>query len=501
MEFYEKLDFLMKITETSNSTLGKALSFDASYISRIRTGKRSPSKKNDFLESASLYFADHIKNSYQIQLLSELLHIDSEWPEDHGQQQQILYNWLADLKATDSTPVQGLLYGISKLSKTSFPVQNSCIEEVIENNENNIQFYYGNEGKRRAVILFLSELIKMDTPPALLLYSNEEFDWIYEDAVFAKKWALLLANYIKKGGKIKIIHTISRASGEMLEALKRWIPIYITGAVDPYYYPKIMDRIFRKTIFIAQGVSCITAESVGNFHSENINCFVHDKTYVECLEKEFNHFLDMCKPLMNIYGITKSECFFEDLKNFNDIQGNTITVCNTPSYYTMPQSVAKSITSRLNNNRITKRQQEGSCAFKNIIENGYNLTEVLNLPALHSIDKENFQCPVCDLYNKPGLMYTLDEFVDHLKAIVYNLKCYDNYNVYINGAIPENELVFIKEDLGVILVKSDIPTIAFSINEQRMISAFWNYMVEIIERETPKEKTIKELEKLIEKLS
>ena len=33
----EKLDILMKITDTKNSALGRALSFDPSYIGRIRT--------------------------------------------------------------------------------------------------------------------------------------------------------------------------------------------------------------------------------------------------------------------------------------------------------------------------------------------------------------------------------------------------------------------------------------------------------------------------------
>ena len=44
MQFYEKLDFLMNITKTSNSALGQKVNLDASYVSRLRKGQRSALK-------------------------------------------------------------------------------------------------------------------------------------------------------------------------------------------------------------------------------------------------------------------------------------------------------------------------------------------------------------------------------------------------------------------------------------------------------------------------
>ena len=57
----KKLDFLMRLTGTQNNTLGKALSFDASYISRLRLGKRNLPQNRDLIQPLASFFAKNIK--------------------------------------------------------------------------------------------------------------------------------------------------------------------------------------------------------------------------------------------------------------------------------------------------------------------------------------------------------------------------------------------------------------------------------------------------------
>ncbi|MDR7871024.1 MAG: hypothetical protein RIN55_09210 [Tissierellaceae bacterium] len=57
MEFNEKLDFLMNITKTSNSSLAHYLSLDASYISRLRSGKRQLPSNTNYVDKMASYFA------------------------------------------------------------------------------------------------------------------------------------------------------------------------------------------------------------------------------------------------------------------------------------------------------------------------------------------------------------------------------------------------------------------------------------------------------------
>ena len=59
----DKLNFLMKVTGTKNNMLGRALSFDASHISRIRSGQRGLPSHREFIVPAAGYFARAVTTS------------------------------------------------------------------------------------------------------------------------------------------------------------------------------------------------------------------------------------------------------------------------------------------------------------------------------------------------------------------------------------------------------------------------------------------------------
>ena len=81
----QKLDFLMKLVDVPNNALGKAVSFDASYISRIRAGLRNLPTHTSFIEPASTFLARHITEAYQKDVMAKITSCGAQWPEDMGQ--------------------------------------------------------------------------------------------------------------------------------------------------------------------------------------------------------------------------------------------------------------------------------------------------------------------------------------------------------------------------------------------------------------------------------
>ena len=291
----EKIDFIMKLTNTGNTELARALSFDASYISRIRRGKRGLPPKQQFIEPAAAFLAPRIKEDYQKAAAVAALGLSSAWPATEPAAAARLAEWFNS--AAPAGQVESLLAAMSRpavpleLPLTDYPLAPGSKTEAA--------LYYGRAGKRQAVIAFLSALCESGEAHTLLLHSDEDFTWLYEDPAFVRAWAALMIKLIHNGGRIKIIHTISRNTNEMWEALQKWLPLYLTGAIDPYYYPGLRDGVYHRTLFVAAGHSAVVATAVVS-GEETINCLLRDKRAVQALEQEFQDYLALCRPLMEV---------------------------------------------------------------------------------------------------------------------------------------------------------------------------------------------------------
>ena len=94
--FSERLDFLMSLTNTSNSALARELSFDASYISRIRNGKRGMPLHQPFVEPAAAYFTERVVEPYQIQAIEQALRLPGSWPSAPEHAAVALARWMRE---------------------------------------------------------------------------------------------------------------------------------------------------------------------------------------------------------------------------------------------------------------------------------------------------------------------------------------------------------------------------------------------------------------------
>jgi hypothetical protein len=512
-----KLDFLMNLTGSKNNALSKAVSFDPSYVSRIRNGSRSMPRSPQFVEQAASYFSKRVMTDEQQELLASELCPGSALPSDKDELQMLIADWLYQVPDKKPDSVRDFLAGFSRAGRISDSMafsQASSLSAADQAEALHRQigilrqiggengYFYGNEGKRQAVELFLGTLCESGKAYDLLLFSDEEMSWLYEDPVFAKRWAMLLFKLLTTGSRIRIPHNITRDSNEMFEAVRKWIPLYMTGAIEPYYYPRLRDGVYRRSLFIAPGHSALISTSIGSGTNGMLNLIIRDKQAIEALVREFNNYLGLCRPLMQIYNTASAESCIAARLKFTRQPGETLTAQSLPSAFTMPQGMVRTLRQTIGSPLLNEFFAKNYSSFREQVRSGISVTEILHLPEARLVQEGKISLPFCDLFGAPDLKLSGEILRLQLKNVIRFLKREPYYRVVLSKQIPENLFLQVKDGVGSMLAHGEPPTTAFITSEFNMTAAFREYLVRIRDEAlySTRETVIPQLENYISKL-
>lgn len=484
MTFAEKLDLLMKITNTSNILLSRNIAMDASFISRLRRGNRTPAKNVTYLQSMADYFARNLRTDYQKTGLWEAIKqsslIQPSETELLKPLEIIVYEWLNEKESPAADSINAFLDDIINFQfKKTEPPADVEIDKVPDIVVKEVDVFYGVEGKQAAVLTFLSLIVKSKSPQTLLLYSDEDMEWLTSKREFTAQWASLMSQLLRKGNRIKIIHSTNRNFDEMMTGIKRWVPLYMTGAIEPYYYPKNKDRLFRQTLFIAPDTPvAVTSSSVGNGTKNAANFLFTNNETVKALSEEYHDFLHLCRPLMHISTPANKKEYLTLLSEFEDEKTNTVLKADGLTGITMPLSVINSIMTRIEKSErehfFSYHQKRLEMFLADIQK--YSFTAICSMSNPEQILAGEVAVNFSDTLSGTSLFYTPDEYLQHLYNIIHLLETYDNFSIcFTNDTHLEGVIVYVREDVGVLVVKTLSPSVAFAINENNITAAFWNY--------------------------
>lgn len=466
MIFSEKLDFLMSMTKTTNSALALYLSLDASHVSRLRRGERKLSKSGNYLEMMAAYFSRHCQEGYQRKALSEVINLPEDAFDNSLRVAQSLILWLKKEEMwTPETMVS--------------PTKKSAGAKCPPAEKESLTLYYGTEGKRRAALAFLTKVLESKEPRTLLLFSDEDTEWMTGDPAFMMKWASLMVQAVSAGNRIRIIHTLNRNLDEMMTALNQWMPLYMTGSIEPYYYPKKRDGVLKRTLFVAPGLVAVSSTSTVHSGEENVIIFAEDGKVVQSFRQEFMNYFSQCRQLMKIYTRDEQKEHLRMLSEFEQSRADTVLRTESLSLLTMPDTVLASVAARINEENqelLLENMRNRQRLFMNHLKEN-RFTEVIRLEKPETVREGRARISISCLFQMEDLYYTEEEYAQHLENMIFLLESNDNYHVYIEES-PRGEGValYAKEDLGAVIFKVTAPAITFSINESNMTAALWDYL-------------------------
>lgn len=480
--FGEKLNILMNMLDISNIRLAKALNVDSSLISRFRNGLRIPPKNSQLIMNICTYLYKRVLVGGFEDKLSDLISISKTMVvNDDNKLLTYFVDWMSDKTYAQNTrAMDSLLEKLDTftISKHKLPSINTIASTDILNE--NTTDYIGLEGFRNAVIRFLGSVAISKQTCNLKLYSDQNMEWLVTDPVFMQKWTALMYAVALKN-PIQIIHNIDRNLPEMLVAIEKWLPLYMTGMIEAFYCKKAGDGRFANTFFIASQLAAINASLVAGTESRGKYHYINTAESILYCESQFDALMEMSKPLVQVFNEHSLTEYHFRMTEMSKQEGKTKKLLSSNSIDTMPRSLLEKILIR---NKIDQRTKDNIIAFHNTrikqFEKELQSGSVIEYVALH--DKEvlflgKVEINLSNLFLCQPIMYTAEEYFEHINYIIALLIENDSYNLVILPYSPfTNIQMTVKRDIGVMILKSDASSVAFWFGHPTMCQAFDEYL-------------------------
>ncbi len=468
--FASKFDALMNIAEISNSLLSRAVNINSSHIGRLRNGTRPLPKKHDFLSPTCQFLAKHITKDYQLKALSQLTDFNIPSIPSSDILAEFLENWLTDEQSSDARATGMFISAFTNQSSpSSITIPTSKEQQFCLQNS---PYFFGETGKQKAVEQFFHAILKETQPQTLLLFSDENMTWLYENPNFSRGWITLFNQVLSQGNRVKIIHSINRNMPELFEALIKWIPLYLTGGIEPYYYPYLRDGLFRRTLFIAPQTAAICTNSVQHNTNDMLNLFLTDISAIKALTTEFERYESLCKPLVRIYTEQNKEDCLTTLTQLAHAKGNVIITHTLPFIFSMPEYLISNIALTYERPELLDIWQESLRTFEENIGH-HSVTEII-LTRSEMLRNLKTQKPaISEILLPKEFTYTRKQYLAHLSHLHQLERKHENFKVIRKKQLQNDTFLYVKENAGAIISKSDAPTFLFT--EQNIVNAFWDY--------------------------
>lgn len=484
MTFSEKLTFLLSLSGATNAELARAADIDPSQVSRLKNGTRNTPKRAHTIELMAEFFAEKCTSDYQRSALAEtigekgLLHDRSK-----SFTADIMCRWFRSKQSESSTRLDQFMRSFEGYDG-HLPFSEGAVNGIPSGgtmSESKVDIYYGNDGRRAAVVNCLDRLIECGEPCEVLLISDENIDWMIQE----KECNSLIINRVMKlaerGFTLRRIVSCFRDSSMAIESLERWTPVYMTGALTSSYYPRLRDGLFRRFMIVAPGNFSLTSTAVGDQHECGATFVCYDKRAIEYDVRLFNNYNEKCVPLTEVHVFHKDPvAFTEQLLKFHSIEALGMSKWMGMSCTSLPGEIVDEMERTFTvpeHREIIRVLRTIQNTFENNLANGNRFIEIIRVNTAEQVKAGKAQMSPSLLLPNSSRYYTSGEYRLHIRRVLSLLEKYPDYYVVVDdGDMTDCEL-HIKEDKATLLVRTSQPFTIFNVTESNTIAASREYFM------------------------
>ena len=311
----ENFRFLVTQLKINMSDLSSFMNYDSSFLSKIKNNDRKPSNANDFCSDVGKFISKRFNNPGDRILLASVLGGSEEQYRDEKTTEDAVYNYLISEHTPSDEVIESFL---SSLNKTVISQNNqSTLKKLpsIPKTFNRTKLYSGLSGMKAAESDFFKYTILSSSKKDVFIHSEMGMNEV--DNEQKSKLTSAVEMLISKGIHLTLIHNIYRPIEEMLTGLEVWLPLYMTGMVNSFYFEEPLSYEFPQ-ILCTSGVAAMQGECI--LSNQELSTFIMttNPNQLEYFFQKRNYMLSNALPLIKFYSDKNEKDYNSFIKNSSD---------------------------------------------------------------------------------------------------------------------------------------------------------------------------------------
>lgn len=473
-----RLDRLITDLAINTNDLARAMSYDPSYISLIRRGKRVPRDLPAFSQAVARYVTLHHQDPPSLTNLALTLEQQDYPGLEEGAREAALTHWLSQQEILSQTDAAEFLHTIDNFdleaTLTAMHFDTMKVPSVPFLLPT-AKTYPGLAGMRQGEVDFLKAVVLGKSKGDVIMGSDMPMDDLTEGSDLFKKYAFGIAMVLKKGNHIHFIHNVNRPLSEMLTGLSGWVPLYMTGQISPYYLPGPKQAIYGHLLYSAEGCA-IAGECIAGYHDEGRYFLSKRKEDVDYYRRRSKRLLAKAKPLMTILSRGQADALHTFLQADANIPGMRQGLLTAPPLFTLPLEDLKALLAAQD---VPEAMGRDLCAQAQIhrqtvetILKTSTIAHCITRLSTEEFKAEPARLALADTFCEKDLPYTPALYQKHFQATQAFAETHPSftYTTTAEGAF-KNIQIRIHHGHWAMVSKSRSPAIHFIIRHPRMIEA------------------------------
>lgn len=490
VQLRENFNTLVEVMELSISRLCRYANYDPSTVFRFRSGARQPADPVGFAGAVAAYVSRELDDIQHREIAGTLLGCEAAALADRAVYCQRLRDWLLGSHAPRQNAVDHFLAKLDDFDLNEYIRSIRFNELKVPTAPFQLptsRSYFGLQQMMESELDFMKAAVLSRSMEPVIMYSDMPMEQMAKDPDFPKKWMFGMAMLLKKGLKLRIIHNIDRSLSEMMLGLESFIPMYMTGQIEPYYFKNPQNGVFLHFMRSA-GTVALTGEAIAGHHSEGRYDLTKVKGEVAYCRRRAEAMLAQAEPLMDIYREDDAVRLNAFLLADSRTPGPRRQILSVPPLYSMEPAYLETL---LTQQDVPEEERQRIAAYARVrreqIEHILSSDTVrLELPRLSPEAFAQFppSLPLSGLFYERDVPYTYETYLAHVRQTEAFAAAQPHCRLeWTGGGAFRNLQICIHEGQWAMVSKGKSPAIHFVIRHPKLRTAIERFVPPVVEVE------------------